>query len=86
LTSSAQIADRLPSLEDQGIEQLYPSQLRSPSVNESDGTQSEWTLDRAMTLRKMAESLLLNFMELVGVLAVSPEQVGFPSSPPDVKP
>ncbi|KAH0559312.1 hypothetical protein GP486_004175 [Trichoglossum hirsutum] len=70
------IADRLPSLEDQGIEQLYPSQPRSPAAGESDGTRSEWTLDRAVTLRKMAESLLLNFMELVGVLAVSPEQYG----------
>ncbi|KAH0536237.1 hypothetical protein FGG08_006883 [Glutinoglossum americanum] len=70
------IADRLPTLEDQGIEQLYSSQPRSPSANELDGTQSEWTLDRAVTLRKMAESLLLNFMELVGVLAVSPEQYG----------
>ncbi|KAI9776864.1 MAG: Mediator of RNA polymerase II transcription subunit 7 [Geoglossum umbratile] len=68
------IADRLPSLEDQGITQIYPSQPRSPTANESDGTQSEWTQDRAVILRKMAESLLLNFLELVGVLAISPSE------------
>ncbi|KAI9765422.1 MAG: Mediator of RNA polymerase II transcription subunit 7 [Geoglossum simile] len=68
------ITDRLPSLEDQGIRQIYPSQPRPPALNDIDGTQSEWTQDRAVILRRMAESLLLNFLELVGVLAISPSE------------
>ncbi len=68
------VVDTLPSLEEQGIEQLYPSPPDPNSVN-ADGTQSEWTLDRAFYLQKMAKSLLLNFMELVGVLSTDPSQV-----------
>lgn len=113
--------DTLPSLQEQGIEQLYPSppdqrlqpqpqgqshgQSQGQSQGQSEGqsqgqdeapdeipagtddapaaatsmdgngTQSEWTLDRAFYLQKIAKSLLLNFMELVGVLSVDPAQV-----------
>ncbi|KAI9886101.1 MAG: adenylosuccinase ade13 [Watsoniomyces obsoletus] len=69
------VVDTLPSLEEQGIEQLYPSPSDPDSVN-TDATQSEWTHDRAFYLQKIAKSLLLNFMELVGVLSVDPSQYG----------
>ena len=36
--------------------------------------ESEWTLDRASYLKKFAKSILLNFLELVGVLAVDSSQ------------
>jgi len=85
-TTILQITDRLPSLEDQGIRQIYPSQPRPPVLSDTDGTQSEWTQDRAVILRKMAESLLLNFLELVGILAISPSEVGALNPGRDAKP
>lgn len=65
-----QINEPLSSLKEFGLEQLYPSAPASP-VN---GIQSDWTLDRAFYLKKITRSILLNFLELVGVLSVSPEQ------------
>ncbi|KAI9834040.1 MAG: hypothetical protein M1819_003325 [Sarea resinae] len=62
------IDEVLPSLADQGIEQLYPAH--------SSGGESGWTFDHTFYLRKIAKSLLLNFLELVGVLSVAPEQYG----------
>ncbi|KAI9840479.1 MAG: Mediator of RNA polymerase II transcription subunit 7 [Sclerophora amabilis] len=81
------ITDTLPSLADEGIEQLYPSNASAaatpnagdaPIPNESniDGASPEWTLDRAFYLKKIAKSLLLSFMELVGILSVDPSQYG----------
>lgn len=69
-----QVIDSLPNLQEQGIEQLYPS---GPEISDVrvDGTKSEWTLDRAFYLQKIAKSLLLNFLELVGILSVDPSQV-----------
>ncbi|KAF2494631.1 putative RNA polymerase II mediator complex protein [Lophium mytilinum] len=62
----------LSSLKEFDIEQLYPSSPTSPSATE--GIQSDWTLDRAFYLKKIARSILLNFLELVGVLSVNPAQ------------
>lgn len=69
-----QVIDTLPDLQEQGIEQLYPSGPDGSNVR-VDGTGSEWTLDRAFHLQKIAKSLLLNFLELVGILSVDPSQV-----------
>lgn len=68
------INETLPSLQEIGIEQLYPS-LPVPS-SDSEDLGSKWTLDRAFYLKKMAKSILLNFLELVGVLSVNPAQFG----------
>ncbi|OCL09873.1 putative RNA polymerase II mediator complex protein [Glonium stellatum] len=68
------INETLPSLQEIGIEQLYPSPPVSSS--DSEGLGSEWTLDRAFYLKKMAKSILLNFLELVGVLSINPAQFG----------
>lgn len=90
---SYSVVDVLPALEEQGIEQLYPSGFDQAPVEDkdgpdantnaaaepgvfADGTQSEWTLDRAFHLQKVAKSLLLNFLELVGVLSVDASQYG----------
>ncbi|KAI9702803.1 MAG: Mediator of RNA polymerase II transcription subunit 7 [Candelina mexicana] len=70
------VIDVLPSLKDQGIEQLYPSPPSSPTITAADGTKIIQNFDRAFYLKKMARSLLLNFLELVGTLAVAPEQYG----------
>lgn len=58
-----------PSLEDHGIQQLYPS---SGSQN---GKEKESSLDRTLELRRLSKSLLLNYLELVGVMGIAPEQV-----------
>lgn len=60
-----------PSLEDAGIQQLYPS----PSSDSQNGKEKESSLDRTLELRRLSKSLLLNYLELVGVMGIAPEQV-----------
>ncbi|POR32629.1 Mediator of RNA polymerase II transcription subunit 7, partial [Tolypocladium paradoxum] len=56
--------DRLPTLEEQGIANL-PATGPSPSKEAKH-------YDRAFELKKLAKSLLLNFLELAGTLSRSP--------------
>ncbi|KAL7920291.1 MED7 domain-containing protein [Trichoderma austrokoningii] len=56
--------DKLPTLEEQGIDNL-------PSNNSSAAPDAKH-YDRAFELKRLAKSLLLNFLELTGVLARSP--------------
>ncbi|KAK1483426.1 hypothetical protein CTAM01_13413 [Colletotrichum tamarilloi] len=56
--------DKLPSLEEGEIKRLVPAHSE-----EKDGKH----LDRAFELKKMAKSLLLNFLELVAVMATVPD-------------
>ncbi|CRK22827.1 hypothetical protein BN1723_012796 [Verticillium longisporum] len=56
--------DKLPSLEEVNIKRLA-----SAHNDERDGKH----LDRAFELKRMAKSLLLNFLELVGVMGITPE-------------
>jgi len=61
----------LPSLKEQGIEQLYtPPDTPGSSSNDSAGAHT----DRALILKLIAKSLLLNFLELMGIMSVNPEQ------------
>ncbi|KAE8356960.1 mediator of RNA polymerase II transcription subunit 7 [Aspergillus coremiiformis] len=67
------LSTALPSLKDQGITQLYPS----PSTGDADLEQSSEPsrpFNHAYYLLKISKSLLLNFLELVDILSVSPEQ------------
>jgi mediator of RNA polymerase II transcription subunit 7 len=64
LTSISQLEDALPSLADQGIQRLGPS----PAEFTADGSR----IDAALELKKLAKSLLLNFLELSGILHVNP--------------
>lgn len=62
-------------MKEQGIEQLYPS---SPAP-ETDGESSSkpapaQPLNHAYYLLKISKSLLLNFLEFVGILSITPEQ------------
>ncbi|KAJ9640483.1 Mediator of RNA polymerase II transcription subunit 7 [Coniosporium tulheliwenetii] len=61
------LSDPLPSLNDL---QLYPSGPDEDPLT----IPSEWTLDRAFYLKKIAKSILLNFLELVGTLSINPDQ------------
>ncbi|KAJ5604387.1 hypothetical protein N7510_009541 [Penicillium lagena] len=70
------LSTTLPSLKEQGIEQLYPD---SPIADAStDGraspSQPSQPLNHAHYLLKISKSLLLNFLEFVGILSGSPEQ------------
>jgi mediator of RNA polymerase II transcription subunit 7 len=50
-----------------GIPQLYPD----PTPQTADA--SQWTHERANILKKLARSIILSFIELVGILSVNPE-------------
>lgn len=65
-----QLSTTLPSLKEQGIEQLYPE----PEADTSRDPSKPSPLNHAYYLLKISKSLLLNFLELVGILSVSPEQ------------
>jgi len=54
--------DPLPSLEEQGIQQLYTP----------PDTPVGKHADRALVLKRLAKSLLLNFLDLVGILSINP--------------
>jgi mediator of RNA polymerase II transcription subunit 7 len=59
-----QLDDKLPTLEEQGIDNL-------PATGSSDAKDAKH-YDRAFELKRLAKSLLLNFLELTGVMARSP--------------
>ncbi|QPC78699.1 hypothetical protein HYE68_009451 [Fusarium pseudograminearum] len=56
--------DKLPTLEDQGITNL-------PSSSQSESKDAK-RFDRAFELKRLAKSLLLNFLELSGTLSRNP--------------
>ncbi|KAI0483815.1 mediator complex, subunit Med7 [Xylaria cf. heliscus] len=59
------LQDELPQLEDGEIRRLFPN----PDERDQDGKH----FDRATILKRLAKSLLLNFLELTGLLATNPE-------------
>ncbi|KAL6239744.1 hypothetical protein BDW75DRAFT_102531 [Aspergillus navahoensis] len=67
------LSTALPSLEEQGITQLYPSPPK-PGANGDSASQPAQPLNHAYYLLKISKSLLLNFLEFVGILSVAPEQ------------
>lgn len=62
---SAQLDIKLKRLEDSNIENLVGT----------DGDRDGKQVDRAFELKRLAKSLLLNFLELMGVMGMNPEQV-----------
>ncbi|KAL7622153.1 Mediator of RNA polymerase II transcription subunit 7 [Parahypoxylon ruwenzoriense] len=59
------LVDELPKLEDMQIRRLFPN----PEDRDRDGKH----FDRALILKRLAKSLLLNFLELMDLFATSPE-------------
>lgn len=64
-----QLNEELPSLSEQGIQQLYTPPATPTTLQGADKYS-----DRALILKRLAKSLLLNFLELVGMMSVNPEQ------------
>ncbi|ORX93585.1 MED7 protein-domain-containing protein [Clohesyomyces aquaticus] len=60
-----------PTLPDWGYEQLYPSPP-TPAPGEDPSIQSEWSLNRAEYLQRLIRSILLKFLELLGVMSRDP--------------
>ncbi|KYK61138.1 hypothetical protein DCS_02279 [Drechmeria coniospora] len=62
--------DKLPTLEDQGITNLHAAanESQQQQLQDKDGKH----YDRALELKKLSKSLLLNFLELVGVMSHNP--------------
>lgn len=63
IDTGIQLKDPLPTLQEMSIQQLY-TPPPSPSSH----------VDRALILKRLAKSLLLNFLELTGIMATNPEQ------------
>ncbi|KAI0477203.1 mediator complex, subunit Med7 [Xylariaceae sp. FL0804] len=59
------LVDELPKLEDMQIRRLFPN----PEERDQDGKH----FDRVLILKRLAKSLLLNFLELTDLLADHPE-------------
>ncbi|TLD32368.1 mediator of RNA polymerase II transcription subunit 7 [Venturia nashicola] len=56
----------LKPLSEMGIPQLYPEPIPLTA------DESEWTHERARYLKQLARSILLSFIELMGILSVNP--------------
>lgn len=61
-----------PPLEGWEYEQLYPSSPPSPAPGDDPSDPSKWTLDRQNYLFRFLRSVLLSFVELLGIVAVNP--------------
>ncbi|ODV96306.1 hypothetical protein PACTADRAFT_33481 [Pachysolen tannophilus NRRL Y-2460] len=67
--------DKFMKLEDAGIQQLYPPPAVVDNGEQDDDNEEIFTQERINELKKFTKSLLLNFLELVGLLRKNPNYV-----------
>lgn len=66
------LRDELPTLEEMGVPRLVPSASQSTPANHSS---SDANRERALNLKRLAKSVLLNFLELIGAASINPEGI-----------
>lgn len=64
------LKDELPTLEAMGVRRLVPSTTANNPTTTTDANR-----DRALNLKRLAKSVLLNFLELVGAASVDPDGI-----------
>lgn len=62
--------EELPDLEEAGITRLEPNSNGNTSTLPADSN-----YERALNLKRLAKSAMLNFLELVGVASINPEGI-----------
>lgn len=62
-----QLKDELPSLEESGIQRL------KPTSNGTSASLADSNRDRTLNLKRLTKSVLLNFLEFVGVASIDPD-------------
>ncbi|CAN8098313.1 unnamed protein product [Discula destructiva] len=60
------LKDELPSLEESGVDRLAPA-------SNNTTTAADPNRDRALNLKRLVKSVLLNFLEFVGVASIDPD-------------
>ncbi|ROV95484.1 hypothetical protein VPNG_08926 [Cytospora leucostoma] len=63
------LTDELPTLEAMGVPRLVPS------TAQANPSPSDANRDRALNLKRLAKSVLLNFLELVGAASLNPDAI-----------
>lgn len=63
--------EELPDLEEAGITRLQPN----GNSNASSALPADSNYERALNLKRLAKSAMLNFLELVGVASINPEGI-----------
>lgn len=78
-----QADDKLMSLKDMGITQLYT--LGNKEATDGDGNEGKMPdiQDRIFELKKLLHSVLVQFVELTGIMSISPES--FPEKTEDIR-
>lgn len=64
--------DKIVGLKESGIEQIYPESEPITQSNDEDEVEEVFTQARIDELKKMAKSLLLNYLQLIGLLVKNP--------------
>lgn len=67
-----QLTTTRSDLREIGITQLYPSPPSTPA--QADGTGASFSVHHAFYLKRIMRSILLNFLDLVGILSEDPQQ------------
>jgi mediator of RNA polymerase II transcription subunit 7 len=70
-----QLKDELPTLEEMGVPRLVPSASQPATAQQYQSSSSDANRERALNLKRLAKSVLLNFLELVGAASLNPEAI-----------